>query len=243
MADPENDTLGTILDSVSSGILAIDLDARIIVFNDAAARLLEVSKENAVGEKLLAIVPNSGLVNVLRTGEPEVGKPQAIGSRTVMANRSPVFRNGALIGAVSVFQDITETEKISRELDSTKVLVHTLEEVLAGAGEWMVVVDASGVIKMISAAYAEFNGTTMADAVGRHVTEVIENTRMHVVARTGKAEMGEAQTIRGRDVIVNRIPLRDGERVVGADGRVIFKNVEQLRQLAGKLNLLEAKVR
>jgi PAS domain S-box-containing protein len=235
--------LGVILDSLSSGVLAIDLDASIIVFNDAAARILGVPKEKALGKPLLSIVPNSGLVNVLRTGLPEVGRPQAIGSLTVMTNRSPIFRDGALAGAVSIFQDITETEKISRELDSTKVLVHTLEEVLSGAGEWMVVVDAAGAITMISEAYAEFNGVTVSEAVGRHVTEVIENTRMHIVARTGVAEMGEAQTIRGRDVIVNRIPLKDGGRVVGAYGRVIFKDVEQLRQLAGKMNLLESKVR
>ncbi|MBI5343534.1 MAG: sigma 54-interacting transcriptional regulator [Deltaproteobacteria bacterium] len=243
MPDRREDFLGVILDSLSSGVLAIDRDANIIVFNDAAARILGVPKEKALGEPLLSIVPNSGLVNVLRTGSPEVGRPQAIGSRTVMTNRSPIFRAGALAGAVSIFQDITETEKISRELDSTKVLVHTLEEVLAGAGEWMVVVDASGVITMISQAYAEFNGVTVSGAIGKHVTEVIENTRMHIVARTGAAELGEPQTIRGRDVIVNRIPLKDGDRVVGAYGRVVFKDVEQLRQLAGKMNLLESKVK
>ncbi|MDA8121809.1 MAG: sigma 54-interacting transcriptional regulator [Deltaproteobacteria bacterium] len=243
MPEGRNDILGTILDSVSSGVLAIDRNARVIVFNEAAARLLGIPKEKALGESLLAIVPNSGLVNVLRTGEPEAGRPQAIGTRTVMTNRSPIFRDGEQIGAVSIFQDITETEKVSRELDSTKVLMHTLEEVLSGAGEWMVVVDAAGVITMISQAYAEFNGIDVADAVGKHVTEVIENTRMHIVARTGAAEMGESQKIRGRDVIVNRIPLKDGSRVVGAYGRVIFKDVEHLRQLAGKMNLLESKVR
>ncbi|NJD62031.1 MAG: PAS domain-containing protein [Deltaproteobacteria bacterium] len=243
MPDRKGDFLGVILDALASGVLAIDRDANIIVFNDSAARILGVPKEKALGRGLLSIVPNSGLVNVLRTGEPEAGRTQAIGPRTVMTNRSPVFRDGSLIGAVSIFQDITEMEKISRELDSTKILVHTLEEVLAGAGEWMVVVDASGVITMISGAYAEFNGVTVAGAIGRHVTEVIENTRMHIVVRTGVAEMGESQTIRGRDVIVNRIPLKDGDRVVGAYGRVVFKDVEQLRQLAGKLNLLESKVR
>jgi len=237
------DVLGPILDSLASGVLAIDREAIIIVFNEAAARLLGVPKEEALGMNLLSIVPTSGLVNVLSTGKPEVGRPQAIGARTVMTNRSPIFRDGALIGAVSIFPAITEMEKISRELDSTKALVRTLEEVLAGAGEWMLVVDASGIITMISEAYAEFNGVTVARAIGRPVTEVIENTRMHIVARTGVAEMGEAQTIRGRDVIVNRIPLKDGDRVVGAYGRVVFKDVEQLRQLAGKLNLLESKVR
>jgi PAS domain S-box-containing protein len=243
VTERKGDFLGVILDSLASGVLAIDRDATIIVFNDSAAKILGVPKEKALGRDLLSIVPNSGLVNVLRTGEPEAGRTQAIGPRTVMTNRSPIFRDGALVGAVSIFQDITEMEKISRELDSTKILVHTLEEVLAGAGEWMVVVDASGVITMISGAYAEFNGVTVSGAIGKHVTEVIENTRMHIVVRTGVAEMGESQTIRGRDVIVNRIPLRDGDRVVGAYGRVVFKDVEQLRQLAGKLNLLESKVR
>jgi PAS domain S-box-containing protein len=243
LPERRGDFLGVILDSLSSGVLAIDRDANIIVFNDAAARILGVPKEKALGEPLLSIVPNSGLVNVLRTGSPEVGRAQAIGQRTVMTNRSPIFRDGALAGAVSIFQDITETEKISRELDSVKVLVHTLEEVLSGAGEWMLVVDASGVITMISEAYAEFNGTTVSGAIGKHVTEVIENTRMHIVARTGAAELGEPQKIRGRDVIVNRIPLKDGDRVVGAYGRVVFKDVEQLRQLAGKLNILESKVK
>lgn len=233
----------SILDSLTNGVVAIDREVNIIIFNDAAARLLGVGKEKALGRSLLSIVPNSGLVNVLKTGEPEVGRLQAVGARTILANRSPVFHNGLMIGAVSIFQDITEMEKISRELDSTKILVHTLEEVLAGAGEWMVVVDASGVITMISEEYAAFNGVTVEGAVGRHVTEVIENTRMHVVAQTGVAEMSETQTIKGREVIVNRIPLKDGDRIVGAYGRVVFKNVEQLWELASKLKLLESKVR
>jgi len=243
VGDAANGILGTVLDSLTSGVLAIDREGTIVVFNEAAARLLGVPKHEALGRSLLSIVPNSGLMNVLRTGSPEAGKPQAIGSRTVLANRSPIVSGGAVVGAVSIFQDITDMEKISRELDSTKIIVRTLEEVLAGAGEWMLVVDAAGVITMISEGYAEFNGTTVAEAVGRHVTEVVENTRMHVVVRTGVAEMGETQTIRGRDVIVNRIPLKDGKRVVGAYGRVVFKDVEQLRQLAGKLNLLESKVK
>ena len=232
-----------VIDSMANGVIAIDREGTIFVFNDAAARLLGVEKGKALGKSLLSIVPNSGLVNVLRTGEAETGRPQPVGARTVIANRAPMFRDGELIGAVSVFQDVTEMEKMSRELDSTRALVRTLEEVLAGAGEWMVVVDANGIVTMISEEYAEFNGTTVADAVGKHATEVIENTRMHVVAKTGVAEIGERQTIHGRSLIVNRIPLKDGDRVIGAYGRVVFKTVEQLRELASKMNLLESKVK
>ena len=235
--------LGRVLDAMADGVTAIDREGTIFVFNDAAARLLGVEKGKALGKSLLSIVPNSGLVNVLRTGEAETGRPQPVGARTVIANRSPMFRDGELIGAVSVFQDVTEMEKMSRELDSTRALVRTLEEVLAGAGEWMVVVDANGIVTMISEEYAGFNRTTVAEAVGKHATEVIENTRMHVVAKTGVAEIGERQTIHGRSLIVNRIPLKDGDRVIGAYGRVVFKTVEQLRELASKMNLLESKVK
>ncbi|SPF48324.1 conserved hypothetical protein [Syntrophobacter sp. SbD1] len=235
--------LQSILDSLVVGIVAIDLDAAIIVFNEAAGRLMSVSREQALGRHLLSVLPNAGLVNVLNTCRPEMGRIQVMGQRSVLTNRSPIIHRGAMIGAVSLFQDITEMEKISRELDSTKTIVRTLEEILSGAGEWMVVVDSNGIITMMSEDYAKFNGTTVFRAVGRHVTKVIENTRMHIVAHTGEAEMGEKQTIRGRELIVNRVPLMDAGRVVGAYGRVVFKDVEQLYQLASKLKVLESKVK
>jgi PAS domain S-box-containing protein len=235
--------LDRLLDAMASGVIAIDREGTIRIFNGAAARLLGVEKGEAIGRPLLSIVPNSGLVNVLRTREPETGRPQPIGARSVIADRAPIFRDGELIGAVSVFQDVTEMERMSRELDSTRALVRTLEEVLAGAGEWMVVVDAGGIVTMISEEYAEFNGTTVGEAVGKHVTEVIENTRMHTVVKTGTAELGERMTIHGRALIVNRIPLKEGDRIIGAYGRVVFKTVEQLRELASKMNLLESKVK
>ncbi|NTU48568.1 MAG: PAS domain S-box protein, partial [Syntrophobacteraceae bacterium] len=157
----------SVLDSLTNGVVAIDLEGRITVFNEAAARLMGVHKEEALGRHLLSIIPNSGLMNVLQTERPEVGRPQVIGPLTVLANRSPIMLGGRMIGAVSVFQDITEMERISRELDSTKLLVRTLEEVLAGAGEWMVVVDTNGIVTMISEDYATFNGTTVAKAIGK----------------------------------------------------------------------------
>ncbi len=235
--------LQSLLDSLINGVIAIDREGKILVFNEAAARLMGIPREQGLNRHILAVVPNSGLVNVLRTGKPEMGQRQVIGQRTLLTNRSPIFYKNKMIGAVSVFQDITDMEKISRELDSTKTIVRTLEEILVGSGEWMVVVDANGIITMISRGYAEFNGFTVPEAVGKHVTEVIENTRMHIVAHTGVAEMGERQTIGGRELIVNRVPLMEGDRVVGSYGRVVFKNVEQLWELAAKLRVLESKVK
>ncbi len=151
--------LQSILNSLVVGIVSIDLEGAITVFNEAAARLMGVPRERALGRHLLTVIPNASLVNVLRTGQPEMGRTQLIGQRTVLTNRVPIVHGGVMIGAVSMFQDITELGKISQELDSTKTIVRTLEEILSGAGEWMVVVDANGVITMMSENYAKFNGS------------------------------------------------------------------------------------
>src|SRR5512139_3644418 len=126
--------MASILDSLTSGVVAIDLEGTVIVFNEAATKVMGMPKEDALGKPLRQTLPTSGLVNVLETRRPEIGTPQIIGERTVLANRSPIMKDGQMIGAVSVFQDITEMQRIARELDSTKTLVRTLEEVLAGAG-------------------------------------------------------------------------------------------------------------
>ena len=56
------------------------------------------------------------------------------------------------------------------------------------------VTDAEGVITHFNRPYGRFLGVDPEAQVGRHITEVVENTRMHIVARTGKAEMNESQS-------------------------------------------------
>ena len=82
--------------------------------------------------------------------------------------------------------------------------------------------------------YAEFKSShETPDAVG--MMQGGSRTPTGTVAKTGVAEIGaERQTIHGRSLIVNRIPLKDGDRVIGA-WSVVFKTVEQLRELASKI--------
>ncbi|MGG1676123.1 sigma-54 interaction domain-containing protein [Neobacillus sp. NRS-1170] len=113
-----------------------------------------------------------------------------------------------------------------------------LEEVINLAAERIVIVDSQGIIKYINTAYCEFIGTTVEDAIGRHVNEVIENTRMHIVAKTGQAEMAAVQRINGSEMIANRFPLVVEGELVGALGTVMFRNPEEWRQYQSKIQSL-----
>ncbi|MFH0845205.1 MAG: sigma 54-interacting transcriptional regulator, partial [Pseudomonadota bacterium] len=77
---------------------------------------------------------------------------------------------------------------------------------------------------------------------GRHCTEVIENTRMHLVAKTGKAEINLRQRIKGQYMVVQRIPIKENGKVIAVFGQVMFKDVRDVGKLAERLSALEIKV-
>jgi PAS domain S-box-containing protein len=120
--------------------------------------------------------------------------------------------------------------------------VETLREILDHAYECIVVVDRDGQITRMNRTYEEVLGLVPGSAVGKHVTEVIENTRMHLVARTGVAEVGWTQKVKGIERIVQRIPFVRNGQVVGAVGKFMFKDMAELRALTQRVGLLESKV-
>jgi transcriptional regulator with PAS, ATPase and Fis domain len=120
-----------------------------------------------------------------------------------------------------------------------EILFNDLSEI---ADESLVVVDRQGYIQILTRSFAEFLGVDQEQSIGRHVTEVIENTRMHIVAKTGNLEIGEPQKIKGDYIIANRSPLLKEGKIVGAVGKVIFNNLEQLTALSKRLSSLTSKL-
>lgn len=112
------------------------------------------------------------------------------------------------------------------------------EQIINLLAERIVVVDREGIILYINEAYCDFLGTTVEDALNRPVAEVIENTRMHIVAKTGQKELASLHPINGSEMIANRYPLIvDGERV-GALGTVMFRTPEEWRMYKTKIQRL-----
>ena len=64
--------------------------------------------------------------------------------------------------------------------------------------------------------------------IGKDVRDAIENTCMHEVVRSGVAELRQVQRIKGHDMLCDRIPIREGDRIVGAVGKVLFRDVSEL---------------
>ncbi|EDL64099.1 sigma-54 interaction domain-containing protein [Bacillus sp. SG-1] len=122
------------------------------------------------------------------------------------------------------------------------VSIDMIETILENAFEWLVVVDHTGRIIFMNQSYCDFLEVDREKAIGIHVTEVIENTRMHIVAGTGKEEIADLQYIRGNYMIANRIPIVVGGKVVGAFGSVFFRDTSEWKQMSSHVKNLLSKM-
>jgi len=116
------------------------------------------------------------------------------------------------------------------------------DHLLSNPFDGMTVVDRDAIVRFISPIHEDFFRHQRGEAIGEPVERVIENTRLHRIVETGKAEVGHIQKMKGAARVVSRTPIfRNGE-IVGAIGRVMFKGPEQLDELNQRINSLENEV-
>ncbi len=104
-----------IVDSSHDGIIAVDQDARILLVNRHAKKILGLP-EDIIGEKITKYIPNSDLLRVLRTGKKEIGDIATVLGRKLVINRLPVVEEGKVVGAVSNFKEITDLQNLEMKI-------------------------------------------------------------------------------------------------------------------------------
>ncbi|MEZ2657089.1 sigma-54 interaction domain-containing protein [Aneurinibacillus aneurinilyticus] len=124
-----------------------------------------------------------------------------------------------------------KAQKVKEEKDM-------LQTIIDHAYEGVLIVDPKGYILMANEMYADFLGKKLSELIGKHVTEVIENTRMHIVGQTGKPEIAQMQKINGQEMIASRIPVFNQGEVAAVVGTVMFQQVDDLFALSTKMENL-----
>lgn len=225
----------TIVDSMHNAVIGINKNEKIIIFNKACERFFNIDRKSIIGKYIKDVIPNSRLPYVLKNNVKEIGHEFKIKDKIVFTNRTLLRKNGEIIGAIAVFNDMKEIENLKDELAEVESNLETLETVLDSGYEGIIIVDDKGFITKFNKKYQEFLGLDPKDVIGEHVTDIIENTRMHIVVKTGKIEKGHVQNIQGHNMIASRIPIKRNDKIIGAVGKVLFQDVEELESLAKRM--------
>ncbi|KOP83811.1 sigma-54 interaction domain-containing protein [Cytobacillus solani] len=120
--------------------------------------------------------------------------------------------------------------------------IDIVETIVENAFGWLVVVDKEGKIIYINKNYCDFLEVERDTVIGVHVSKVIENSRMHIVAATGKEEIADLQYIRGNYMIANRIPIVSNNFVVGAFGTVFFRDTKEWMKMNSHVKSMLTKI-
>jgi len=120
-----------ILDNIHDVVLVIDSDTTIVYANEAYARILGVPVDKVLGRRLDVIEPGSPTIKVLHTGKPSRGNGYLESlDINVVGSSFPLYDGKNIIGAVSIFKNITEVVELNRELQQTKGVADYLKEQL-----------------------------------------------------------------------------------------------------------------
>jgi PAS domain S-box-containing protein len=226
-------------DITENGIIAIDSESNLIVMNKTAEKILGIDAKEGIGKNLSQILSNPELMDTLKTGEIQKNRRMDIGERTIITNRMPITSGDESIGAIAIFHDMTEHYNLLKDFHNEKNVSEILNTILETVYDGIVVVDKDGYVTMLSKAYAKFLNLNEKEVIGKHVSKVIENTRMHIVARTGVAEYADPQKVNGNYMIATRIPIIKNGETVGAVGKVLYRNIDELNMLQKKIGIME----
>ncbi len=164
-----------ILNSIYNGIIAIDARGMITYFNKTAERIFKLPAHKAIGYYILDVLHHTGrkLIECLETGKPFYGEKLKGEEVTLISNINPIFREGKIFGVVSVFQDISEVEQVSKELDLFKDMKNWLDTIIDSSYDGLWICDHEGKVLRINKASERINGVKSEQVVGRNMKELI----------------------------------------------------------------------
>ncbi|WP_407314096.1 sigma 54-interacting transcriptional regulator [Desulfosporosinus sp. SB140] len=227
-----------IFESVHNGIIAINLNSEVIIFNRAASMILNIPQIQAIGEQIEQVISNTRLIQVMESGTDEHNQRMKINDRAIISNRSPIWRGNKIIGAVAIFQDISEFEALSHQLDTFKEVNKRLDAVIEALDDGIVVVDSQCVVVRANDAYLNMIGITAKEFVGKRVCDLLmqgyanKSVTEMVLERRSKVNVMDVRN--GKNLLLSGNPVFDDNGNVSYVVTAI-RDVSQLNELEEKL--------
>jgi PAS domain S-box-containing protein len=239
--DKPPDLWASVLDASHNGIMVVDCDGTILVFNQAARRMLGDVEGSPVGRHFSEVRPETWpeIQEVLRTAKPQIGRRIALPQATIIANRNPVLVEGRVAGVISIFQDISEYEAIISQLQGFRRLNRQLEAIFETSQDGLFISDGQAIGIQTNNAYERITGLKRGDLLGKSLQQLVDegfidqSVTLEVLKKGSQVSM--MQHIRGdKQVMVTGTPVFE-------DDGAIALVVTNVRDLSG-LNELRAQL-
>lgn len=142
-----------ILDSIYDGILIINTAAVVVYVNPEYLRIVRLDAADIVGKPLRSVRAGAILPDVMASGRSVEGAFRREGDSEYVVDMSPIFHDDVIVGGISVVKDVTEVQRLSKELTrhqrSNKQLRNSIRRINAARHTFEDIVHESAVMRRL----------------------------------------------------------------------------------------------
>ena len=155
--------------------MVIDCEGTILIYNKAARRIFNFGQVDLVGSNIQQIRPFAweDMQVIINTGQPQIGKKIVLPEATIIANRTPLYEEGEIIGVISIFQDVSEYEKIVVQLNKYQKLNKELDAIFESSYDGIYVADGNANTLRVNKSYERITGLSRSQLIGKNMKSLV----------------------------------------------------------------------
>jgi phosphotransferase system HPr (HPr) family protein len=227
-----------IFESINNGLIAMDSNGIINIFNRAAEEITGIKAKDIIGKKGEEWVPNFNLNDLLNTKRENLGLKHKIGKKWVITNKSPIIVDEEVVGGVVVFQDISQIEELSWELHSVKELKEKLNNILETVDDGICMINRCQEVTYVNHPFVKMFKKEGTQVLTRKIQDLFPKEKFGESFFWGKDEI-IITTKDGREFIMNARPIMIESKFRG--NVVVAKELTEIAKLADRIELLSQK--
>lgn len=215
----------TLIENIHDAIITVNTSLQITGFNKSTIDIYPFLQKNFMNSPIIAIdgTLEEPLLEVIQKNK-QLNQIISINNRKFVTTFIPLIEHEKLVGAMTMFRDITEIEAISTELASTKKLEKMIDTALELSFDAILIVNCSGeIIRTNSGFHSLFN-------ISENSVK-LEDIAPEIAKQIHKKESIELLKINSKTCLVTCKQLYDGSQVFGtlitimSEQLSIWKNV------------------
>lgn len=240
-------SIDQILNSTYDGIVAVDKNGDIILFNDSAKKIFKLEDKDYTGYNIADVTPNAKMPLILKTKSGDINAAVDIDSEfSVITSRCPILDDdGNVIGAVAVFKDIPQLKRLSTEVSRLEEMNCIMNTIFYESRDGVCIVGMDGKFSAMNKSYENLLGCSMEEVMECDSHPSFEcGLKLHNKVVKSKCDVCNARLKIGRynrDAIVNASPIIIGGEQVGTV--ISAKDQTEIKALINKIENIEQHLR
>lgn len=230
------------LDSMYNPVICLDNNEIISFYNTAAEKLLGVETEAALGQDIKEIFGITKMGDILHTGQTQTTRKVWRDGKTFLSNRTPIYKNEEIVGWVAVLHEISELDKVVKELTCSKQHNKELDAIFESSFDGFYLTDGEGNTLRANKGFERVTGVTVSRCIGRNMADLVKEG---IFSRSGTLlalEQRQRVTITlqadtGKTVLVTSTPIFDNGKIILVATNA--RDIAELNELQRKLEQAE----